>query len=111
MCEHKLIVVQVANLIVTITSLIGNFPLADSAILHKLALLICAGCESKHRSIASTTVQMWNATFGLQERLQYPDEVASALRRLRLVADLNLPEFPENPSDVSCLIFSWECDN
>lgn len=102
---------QVADLIVTITSLIGNFPLADSTILHKLALLICAGCESKHRSIASTTVQMWNATFGLQERLQYPDEVANALRRLRLVADLSLPEFPENSSDVSYLIFFCRCDH
>jgi hypothetical protein len=53
--------------------------------------------ESKHQSIANSAIALWNSSFGnCQERLEYPERVEKALLRLRPIADLQLPFFPES---------------
>ncbi|TVY47491.1 Telomere length regulator protein [Lachnellula occidentalis] len=68
-----------------------------SKILADLTLLVCSGLESKHKPIASQAIRMWNSTFGLsKQKLEYPDRTKDALQRLRPLADLQLPFFPES---------------
>jgi hypothetical protein len=60
--------------------------------------------ESKHKSTANQAIRVWNSTFGLSKQtLEYPDRVKDALLRLRPLADLQLPFFPESleSEDVS----------
>lgn len=62
-------------------------------------VLLCSGLGSKHRTIVTSTVRLWNSTYGkCEDKLEYPDRVTQALLRLRSIADLNLPFFPENLS-------------
>ena len=64
-------------------------------LLTVLEILISSGLESKHKIIVSTTVTLWNSTFGTcEDNLEYPTRVADALLRLRPIADLDLPSFP-----------------
>ncbi|EPE30324.1 hypothetical protein GLAREA_13047 [Glarea lozoyensis ATCC 20868] len=66
-------------------------------VLSDLELLICAGLESSHKSIASRSITMWNTTFGTSEEVfHYPSQVQSALLRLRPLADIQLPFLPES---------------
>lgn len=71
----------------------------DSNVLFQLQILISAALCSKHKSIVTSAINLWNSTFGMLCDLEYPKEVAKALMRLRPVADLNLPNFPEFPED------------
>jgi hypothetical protein len=44
----------------------------------------------------NSTIRLWNSTFGgCEDTLEYPPRVLEALLRLRSVADLRLPSFPE----------------
>jgi hypothetical protein len=61
--------------------------------------LVSAGLESCHRPIVSGAVEMWNSTFGQQAELQYPTDVQHALHRLRGIAQLELPGFPDISDD------------
>jgi len=71
----------------------------DSNVLFQLQSLISAALCSKHKSIVTSAINLWNRTFGMLCDLQYPEEVAKSLMRLRSVADLNLPNFPDLPED------------
>lgn len=42
--------------------------------------LICAGLTSTHASISKRFVEVWKATFGLQESLEYSERILQALR-------------------------------
>lgn len=69
----------------------------SSKVLADMTALLCSGLESKHRSIVSQAVRLWNSTFGSSKQtLTYPDRVKDALLRLHSVADLQLPFFPES---------------
>ncbi|KAF4632305.1 hypothetical protein G7Y89_g5821 [Cudoniella acicularis] len=68
----------------------------STKVLADLEILICSGLESSHKSIASKFIKIWNGVFGSAEDLQYPEHVKDALLRLRQVADLRLPFFPES---------------
>src|ERR1700704_5381705 len=74
-----------------------------STILSNLEPLFLSGLESKHRTIVNGAIRLWNATFAdCTESLDYPPKIKSALLRLRPVADLQLPFFPESTeTDVS----------
>jgi hypothetical protein len=66
-------------------------------VLSELEVLVCAGLESKHKTIVNSTIRLWNSTFGNSaQALEYPERVKNALLILRLVADLKLPSFPES---------------
>lgn len=68
--------------------------------LKALDVLIAAGLNSSHRAIVNTTVTFWNETFGQLDSLAYPPSVELAIRRVRLLVELELPTFPE--SDEVC---------
>lgn len=62
-----------------------------------MEILICSGLESKHRTIVNSSIQLWNSTFGAsQENLTYSPRLKDALLRLRPIAELQLPWFPES---------------
>jgi hypothetical protein len=68
-----------------------------SKVLSDLAPLLCAGLESKHKTIVNSTVRTWNASFGsCRDHLEYPESIKSALVRLHHVADIILPFFPDS---------------
>ncbi|TVY18532.1 Telomere length regulator protein [Lachnellula arida] len=78
-----------------ITTIVDSYD--SSKVLADLTSLVCSGLESKHKPIASQAIRMWNSTFGLSKQtLQYPDRTKDALQRLRPLADLQLPFFPES---------------
>lgn len=69
--------------------------------LRELEVLICAGLESKHKTIVNSTIGMWNSTFGpCKDGLEYPPKAKDALLRLHTVVELQLPHFPESLDSV-----------
>ncbi|CZR66442.1 uncharacterized protein PAC_16343 [Phialocephala subalpina] len=65
--------------------------------LRELEVLICAGLESKHKTIVNSTIGMWNSTFGsCEDGLEYPQKAKDALLRLQTVVELQLPHFPKS---------------
>lgn len=67
----------------------------DSEVLSNLSGLLSSGFESKHKRVVNATIKMWSTTFGAQTTLSYPARLRTALGRLRTVADITLPGFPE----------------
>lgn len=65
--------------------------------LAKFGLIISAGLASQHKSITNRFIEMWNSTFGLQEVLEYPDNVLTAVRKLEPYVELQLPSLPLGP--------------
>lgn len=88
-----------------INTSIKKLPNTNSLILKKFSGLISCGLESRHKFIANAAAETWNSTFGNQGSLDYPPRVLEALARLRLVAELKLPSFPDRlPTEVSVLV-------
>jgi hypothetical protein len=70
---------------------------SHTKILGELELLICSGLESKHKYIVNKSIQLWNSVFGeCRDGLEYPEQVKAALLKLRPIADIQLPFFPES---------------
>ncbi|KUJ09710.1 uncharacterized protein LY89DRAFT_657169 [Mollisia scopiformis] len=66
-------------------------------ILKDFEVLICAGLQSKHKTVVNSTIVMWNATFGLcKNGLEYPQNAKEALLKLHSIVELQLPFFPES---------------
>lgn len=80
-------------------TLVERIPRHDNMLLKALEALITAGLRSERQRIVNRTIEMWNGSFGSQTNLQYPHSVEKGLRRLRPIVDLELPEFPDDPSD------------
>lgn len=78
---------------------IERLPRAHNEFLSASQELLCAGLESKHKAIVTAAVTLWNKTFGSEDVLNYPPGLEVALRRLRRVADLRLPAFPNSFED------------
>lgn len=77
--------------------------------LAKLKTILAAALESRHKYIVSRAIELWNRRFGVLETLEYPDEVAKALSRLRSSANLLLPNFPHiADSEVSSAIVTTD---
>ncbi|KAK0658631.1 hypothetical protein DIS24_g4637 [Lasiodiplodia hormozganensis] len=83
----------------TVMTLVERIPRHDNMLLKALEALITAGLRSERQRIVNRTIEMWNGSFGSQINLQYPPSVEKGLRRLRPIVDLELPEFPDDPSD------------
>jgi hypothetical protein len=49
-------------------------------------------------------VTLWNSTFGCEPVLDYPPRVTDAILRLRPIADIRLPSFPDNHKDGVCAL-------
>ncbi|KAG0133462.1 hypothetical protein HOY82DRAFT_669073 [Tuber indicum] len=88
-------VVQMVSAWTKITDAIVRLPQHDGKILADLATLIKCGLESRLKPIVNISVKSWNLTFGEQESIIYPKRVRGALKRLRPIADLKLPSFPD----------------
>ena len=70
---------------------------SHSVVLRELEILISAGLESTHKTIVNATICVWNCTFGkCESTLEYPVHLKEALFRIRPVADIILPGFPES---------------
>jgi hypothetical protein len=76
-----------------------RLPQHDGKTLTDLATLIRSGLESRLKPVVKLSVRSWNSTFGDQESLTYPKRVRGALKRLRPIADLKLPAFPDEVED------------
>ncbi|GAD98472.1 hypothetical protein NFIA_107330 [Paecilomyces variotii No. 5] len=63
----------------------------DTYTLRKFSTIISSGLDSSHKSTKNRFIGLWNATFGLQKSLEYPDNVLSALRKLEPYINLQLP--------------------
>lgn len=90
-----------------INASVKKLPNINSLTLKKLSDLISSGLESRHKFMANAAVETWNSTFGNQNSLDYPARVLEALSRLRQIAELKLPSFPDSlPTDVSFVFYS-----
>ena len=74
--------------------------------LFSLHGLLASALGSQRRSIVMSFVRMWNRTFGLAEALEYPDDVYKHLLKLRPLADILLPNFPEPEVQEVSLVLS-----
>ena len=72
--------------------------------------LIAAGLNSSHRTVVNVTLEFWNDTFGKLDSLTYPPAVLLALRRIRPLAELELPTFPDRFDDEVSTYFSLLLD-
>ncbi|KAF4262357.1 hypothetical protein KXW98_001323 [Aspergillus fumigatus] len=61
----------------------------DALCLHRFEIMIGAGLESSHTSIAKRFLEFWNSTFGSQETLEYPEVISRALAKLHQLQSLH----------------------
>jgi hypothetical protein len=80
-----------------------NLPHTDNGLLRSLEILICSGLESKHKHTVSAMVTLWNSTFGKESDLEYPPRLTEAILRLRPIADIRLPSFPNHHRNEVCV--------
>ncbi|KAF8468891.1 Rap1-interacting factor 1 N terminal-domain-containing protein [Kalaharituber pfeilii] len=99
---------EVHSLWAGITEAIRQLPRYDSYVLQYLTTLIASGLESRRKSIVNNTIKTWNTTFGAQKSLEYPSRVRIVMKKLRPVADINLPTFPEDIEEIVPTPPVWE---
>ncbi|OJJ44539.1 hypothetical protein ASPZODRAFT_144509 [Penicilliopsis zonata CBS 506.65] len=63
----------------------------DTLSLRRFETITYSGLESSHVYIAKRFIEMWNSSFGLQEKLEYPERVLRALRKLEPYTKVKLP--------------------
>ncbi|KAF8940226.1 DNA-binding protein rif1 [Dissophora ornata] len=64
----------------------------NSKTLTLLAPLLFVGLNSHRKTIVNKTLEFWNKTFGMATTdLEYPDDIVSIMRQLKLVATISLP--------------------
>ncbi|KAK3632616.1 hypothetical protein LTR56_016224 [Elasticomyces elasticus] len=73
--------------------LLDTLPQRDSALLKALEPLLIAGFTSPHKSIVNQTVIFWNASFGAQDALEYPRQLAKVLQARAIETEMTLPGF------------------
>ncbi|KAI9815955.1 MAG: hypothetical protein M1827_001947 [Pycnora praestabilis] len=89
----------VLSLWTSIISAIQSLSAKDSASLRTLESVISAGLRSRRNAFLESTIELWNTSFGKERSLEYPSKVSDALRKLRSVAELLLPDFPDSSED------------
>jgi hypothetical protein len=82
----------------TILQAVRSLPRHDTDILLTLNVLLSSGFESWRKGTVNATIKLWNDTFGKQPSLNYTSRLQTALAKLKTVADLSLPGFPESNS-------------
>lgn len=90
---------RIYSLWVKVLETLTRLPAHDGKVLDALQGLVAAGLQSRRKQVVNVTVRFWNDTFGEQSALLYPPGVRSALKKLRPIADLVLPTFPESVED------------
>lgn len=89
------------NLWETTNIAIKASPRIDSQLLSNIETLIAANFRSKQKAIVNASIQTWNQTFGMIDRLEYPEALRPILLKLRARTNILLPHFPEGiDSDV-----------
>jgi hypothetical protein len=79
-----------------------DLPQTDSGLLRSLETLICSGFKSKHKRTVNAMITLWNSTFGNEPNLEYTPRVTEAVLRLRPIADMRLPSFPDYHENEVC---------
>lgn len=75
---------------------LSGLPRKDGALLNLLQPIFIAGFVSPRRAVVNRTIMFWNDSFGDQNQLRYPAELAKVLRAARPYVDLALPNLPES---------------
>ncbi|ODH51456.1 hypothetical protein GX48_02322 [Paracoccidioides brasiliensis] len=88
------VIASARSLIRSITALLQKSADSDDKLLQTLATLISSGLESRHKSTVNSFIKLWNDSFGSKEKLEYPENVETVLRRLKPFVQLLLPNFP-----------------
>lgn len=92
---------QVMDLWETTNLAIKASPRIDSQLLSNIETLIAASFRSRQKAIVNASIQTWNQTFGIVDRLEYPEALRPILLKLRARTKILLPNFPEGiDSDV-----------
>ncbi|TKA79425.1 hypothetical protein B0A55_03516 [Friedmanniomyces simplex] len=102
----KTILENTASISVCVTSkwselvrLMGSLPQKDTLLLKALEPLLIAGFISPHKGIVNETVLFWNTTFGANNGLDYPQQLAKVLRARAAETEIVLPGFAEDESE------------
>jgi hypothetical protein len=69
--------------------------------LEQLGGLLAAGFKSTHKVVINQMVEMWNATFGTEKTLTYPQALKATLQQLQPFVDLELPSFDIHASSTN----------
>ncbi|KAF8453163.1 Rap1-interacting factor 1 N terminal-domain-containing protein [Terfezia claveryi] len=99
---------KMQSLWASIADSIRKLPRHDSMTLQSLATIISAGLESRRKVIVNAAIEAWNETFGAQNSLEYPARVRVVMKKLRPIADINLPNFPEDIDEIVPTPPAWE---
>lgn len=99
---------KMQSLWASIADSIRKLPRHDSMTLQSLATIISAGLESRRKVIVNNSIEAWNETFGAQNSLEYPARVRVVMKKLRPIADINLPNFPEDIDEIVPTPPAWE---
>ncbi|KAM3415467.1 Telomere length regulator protein rif1 [Cercospora zeina] len=75
-----------------------KLPQKDSQLLEILEPFLVAGFSSPSQTIVNSTINFWNSSFALENRLDYPPTLFPVLREKQVQAELKLPGFP-NPKE------------
>ena len=96
------------------TSSIERFVVLDTRSLLSMQELLIAGFRSRHKSIVNKAIAMWNSTFGSKDDLEYPEGLRNILQKLKFVAELRLPNFPDmtvgEVSELDFVTFNAKAD-
>lgn len=77
-------------------------PRIDSQLLSTIETLIAANLRSRQKAIVNESIQNWNQTFGIVDRLEYPEGLRPILLKLRARTNILLPNFPEGMDSDVC---------
>lgn len=104
--------IQLRKLWVSILNVGARLPLHPNAKLRVMEDILCAGFQSRSKSIATLTIAAWNRAFGSQDMLEYPERLRGVLARLRQHTEIDVLAFKlSETSAVSATndeeIFLW----
>ena len=71
----------------------------DTRFLFSIQELVVAGFRSRHKAVVNAAIAMWNKTFGVEDTLEYPEDLRTILQKLRSLTELRLPNFPERTGE------------
>lgn len=80
----------------------------DSQLLSNIETLIAANLRSRQKVIVNESIQTWNQTFGMVDRLEYPEALRPILLKLRARTNILLPNFPEGMDSDVCTPMSFQ---
>ncbi|KAK0274735.1 hypothetical protein LTR35_011518 [Friedmanniomyces endolithicus] len=79
--------------------LMEDLPHQDIVLLNALEPMLVAGFSSPHKSIVNDTVLFWNAILGVNDALDYPQQLAKVLRARAAETEVIMFGFPEDQSE------------